>query len=54
MAVRTFEGNAHGEGPDGRRIRGVVRQTRVMPNATLDARAYRVAFVVRPLPGDLA
>lgn len=54
MAVHTVEGNAHGEGPGGVRIRGVVRQVRVMPNPTLDSRTYRVAFVVRPPAEDLA
>lgn len=54
--VNTFEGNAHGLGPDGQRYEGVVKQVRALHGfpaaADLPASKYRGLHAYRPLSGD--
>ena len=50
--VLTFEGNARGPGPDGRRYEGVIRRRRPFSVAKKEKKTYRVMHVVRVKAGD--
>lgn len=50
--VNTIEGNATGTGPSGRKMEGVIRGSRPLPQAATSSQQYRIIFGVRPLPED--
>jgi hypothetical protein len=52
-SIPTFEGNAHGEGPDGTTREGVVRRFRPYQWQANDDRSYRFLYAVRFLEEDL-
>jgi hypothetical protein len=52
--LRTYEGNARGEGPDGSRYEGVVRQRRPLAAQATSPATYRVLYGIRLLADDVA
>jgi hypothetical protein len=51
--LRTIEGNARGEGPDGSRYEGVIRQRRPLAHQAQSPATYRVLYGIRLLAGDV-
>jgi Putative peptidoglycan binding domain len=52
--LRTFEGNARGEGPDGSRYEGVIRQRRPLAAQAASPATYRLLYGIRLLADDIA
>lgn len=52
VEIQTFEGNAKGPNPDGKKHEGVIRHIRPYPSSDLKDRTYRVHFAIRFKAGD--